>query len=700
MFHSRKWYSWVIVVSGGMQTGAYVLRILAIQQPRNDSIYSTMFVLLMIAPVWTNAYAYMAFGRMVYNFTQDAKVLGIRAWRFTLLFVLLDVIAFLVQAGGASIASGDDVKNVLLGLHIYMAGCGFQQLCLLCFLGAIVRFHQHMRAQRRTQHRRKGVTLLYAQYAVVVLISIRIIFRLAEYSSGIDSGIAKKEAYQYVLDSTMMLIALVLLNVWHPGRLMSGPESNLPSRKERKAAKKSEVQILGRVPVVQSVRSVGSFDIRPPVISHTMSTPSTLLYNPHNTRTSPYYSYVAQQPPNSTLITFAGQIGIRPDGSVPSDPVEQIREAFLNLRKCLDAAGARTEDLMKFTYYIVNYDPSSPQHRGLVTEFLGDQRPATTLVSVPALALPGVIFEVDAIAAIPQLPPQEVDVAIIGAGLSGLQAAVDLQKAGLTVAVLEARDRVGGKCWSRDVGGQICDVGAAWINDSNQSRMFALAKRFNLELVPQNVQGRIVVDDGVGSFKAHPYGQLLSDGTDETAIADIIRVRDAFEAACQQIDLHATVNSGRRLRQDLDDITFEAWIRSYDCCQDAVNALTIGTRAMLGVEPSEMSALYFLDYCKSGGGYMQMRSDCKDGGQYLRIAQGTQSFSRGLASELAEGSLRLMSPVRRIEDTSSGVLVTTARGVVSAKRVVVSVPTPLYKEIQFSPPLPAEKTQLSRSLAS
>ncbi|OQO14875.1 hypothetical protein B0A48_00257 [Cryoendolithus antarcticus] len=244
MIHTRKWYSWVIVVSGGMQTAAYILRILAIQQPRNDSIYSTMFVLLMVAPVWTNAYAYMVFGRMVYNFTQDAKVLGIRAWRFTLLFVLLDVIAFLVQAGGASLASGND--NVLLGIHIYMAGVGFQQLCLLCFLGAIVRFHQHMRAQRSTQHRQKGVTLLYVQYAVVVLISIRIIFRLAEYSSGIDSGIAKKEAYQYVLDSTMMLIALVLLNIWHSGRLMSGPESNLPSRKERKAAKKSGQQILGR----------------------------------------------------------------------------------------------------------------------------------------------------------------------------------------------------------------------------------------------------------------------------------------------------------------------------------------------------------------------------------------------------------------------------------------------------------------------
>jgi monoamine oxidase len=50
--------------------------------------------------------------------------------------------------------------------------------------------------------------------------------------------------------------------------------------------------------------------------------------------------------------------------------------------------------------------------------------------------------------------------------------------------------------------------------------------------------------------------------------------------------------------------------------------VSIWTRAMLGCEPSELSALFFLDYCKSGGGLLQMRSDQKSGGQHLRIRQG------------------------------------------------------------------------------
>lgn len=63
---------------------------------------------------------------------------------------------------------------------------------------------------------------------------MRIIFRLCEYSQGLKSTLPNHEAYQYCLDSLPMLVAFVLLNVVHPGRIMPGKESDLPSRKDRK----------------------------------------------------------------------------------------------------------------------------------------------------------------------------------------------------------------------------------------------------------------------------------------------------------------------------------------------------------------------------------------------------------------------------------------------------------------------------------
>ena len=422
-----------------------------------------------------------------------------------------------------------------------------------------------------------------------------------------------------------------------------------------------------------------------------------VMFNPYNIRTSPFYTHVGVSNGPSNTVTVAGQIGIKPDGTIPSDPVEQIREAFTNLRRCLEAAGAGVEDVMKLVYYIVDFNHNNPRHRPSLLEFLGDHRPGSTLVPVAQLAIPEIIFEVEAIAAIPQHPPEQCDVVVVGAGLSGLQTAVNLHKAGLKVKILEARDRVGGKTLSIPAQGSICDVGAAWINDTNQSKMYALAQRYGLDLVQQNTEGKIICEEGIGSFKTHPYGEFLADATDKNEVEDIVRVRNIFEETCQQIDITKPVASGQQIRKDLDDISFEEWIRSLNCTESAVNAIKVGTRAMLGVEPSEMSALYFLDYCKSGGGYMLMRSDRKHGGQYLRIAQGTQSFSKGLASELPPDAILFRAPVRKIKQTSGGVQIVSARGIINASRVVVSVPTPLYQEITFDPPLPPEKYELSKS---
>ncbi|KAL9580027.1 MAG: hypothetical protein Q9203_006470 [Teloschistes exilis] len=177
----------------------------------------------------------MVMGRMVYNFTSRARLFGIKAWRFTLYFVLLDIIAFIVQAGGASIASGQDKPRhtILLGLHIYMGGVGFQEFFVLIFCYIAFRFSQQIKREIPIRLAQAQL-LMYAQYAVLILITIRIVFRLIEYASGLDSSIPNHEVYQYIFDTLPMLFALVVYNVIHPGRIMPGKESDFPSRKERK----------------------------------------------------------------------------------------------------------------------------------------------------------------------------------------------------------------------------------------------------------------------------------------------------------------------------------------------------------------------------------------------------------------------------------------------------------------------------------
>src|SRR5690606_18969627 len=87
-----------------------------------------------------------------------------------------------------------------------------------------------------------------------------------------------------------------------------------------------------------------------------------------------------------------------------------------------------------------------------------------------------------------------VDAIVIGAGLSGLAAARRCREAGLSIAVLEARDRVGGRVWSRplDEGGWL-DLGGQWIGPG-QTRVAALVERLGLATFRTHTEGDSWID--------------------------------------------------------------------------------------------------------------------------------------------------------------------------------------------------------------
>jgi len=245
--------------------------------------------------------------------------------------------------------------------------------------------------------------------------------------------------------------------------------------------------------------------------------PSVSSIDLHNT-TSAYFAPATSTSNTHKQVYISGQVGASSDGTVPSDYVSQIHLALYNLRRIIIAANAKVSDVAKLTLFVVNYDPANREHTRPVQRFLGGHRPAITLVPVAQLAVPSWLFEIEAVLSVPtsQIPQalpaakNAVDVIIIGAGLAGLTAAHELLRKGYTCLVLEARDRVGGKTWSQELegGAGTVELGAAWINDVSQSRMYGLAKRYNADLIEQNTTGSCVLEDSNGTCSQFPYGEM------------------------------------------------------------------------------------------------------------------------------------------------------------------------------------------------
>jgi len=253
--------------------------------------------------------------------------------------------------------------------------------------------------------------------------------------------------------------------------------------------------------------------------------------------------------------------------------------------------------------------------------------------------------------------PSSVDVAIIGAGAAGLGAANALKNSGLSVLVLEARDRVGGRAHTIMASPDVTfDVGCGWLHSADQNSFVQIAEQLGFE-----------INKSLPPWRDRAYGKAFPQDDRD----DFIRALDAFYDRAGEAAIDAE-QSGRDVAASLFLEPGNRWNPMIDAISTYINGCELDQVSLLDMDAYEDTDLNWR----------------------IRRGYGALITAYGATCPLAFNCV-----VTLIDHSAKRVRIETSRGSLTADKVIVTVPTNLIADeaIRFHPPLPT-KVDAARGL--
>ncbi|EAW17804.1 RTA1 domain-containing protein [Aspergillus fischeri NRRL 181] len=192
-------------------------------------------ILILCAPPFIAASIYMVLGRIIRAFNAEHHS-SIRTKWLTPIFVLNDVICFLTQLAGAGVQVTGDPHVMAIGKKAVLVGLVFALVVFGVFVWVAAAFHRRLDAEPtavvRECPRLGWKRYMWAIYVSCGMLMVRNLVRTVQFGSRKGSALNTEEAFIYVFDAALMAGSILVLVVWHPGRLV---------RRAQKATKASQM---------------------------------------------------------------------------------------------------------------------------------------------------------------------------------------------------------------------------------------------------------------------------------------------------------------------------------------------------------------------------------------------------------------------------------------------------------------------------
>ena len=280
--------------------------------------------------------------------------------------------------------------------------------------------------------------------------------------------------------------------------------------------------------------------------------------------------------------------------------------------------------------------------------------------------------------------PKLYDVAVVGAGLAGLNAATAIRAAGRSVIVLEARHRVGGRNFDHPIApGKVAELGGEWTGPG-QDQVLGLAKEL-----------------GVATFDTYSDGNSIyyANGSLQTYSGDIPPANPASLVELEAVILELNNMAGSvpadkpwvaPKAATWDQETIQTWFNDNVHTQEALNLCQVAIRGVYGEEAEAISLLDLLQAISGVGGDF---NTLIGSAQSTRFVGGPQQLSKKLAARLG-AAVQLGVAITAIEQGRHVTLHSAAGRSFAARRAIVTLPKTLAGRILYTPALPPATDQL------